>query len=384
LFGILENSNRSTIDAAYYLYTKNVLRKELKFIDDVLNIQLIPELDNTVTFVHDNVVPEDGEFELKKASEGLKNGGILVDEWRQAKGWEPLPNDLGQILYTPLNMMPTKLTGETIVQDTTQPPENEMPVQPEKSMVKTFQPEQKNRIWEILDKAAVKNEHPFINNLKRYFQSQQDRIINNMTKGVKAEGEEMPDIDDLLEWKEEDGKLLATLKSLWVASLKEGYEAANETFGLGVSFDVMNPKFLDWVSKYGATKVKEINDTTKEKLQKTLTEGISDGEGIPKLKNRVLEVMGEAKTSRATLIARTETHNTVSSGTFDTYAAAGVKKTSWLTSMDGRERESHAAINGEIREIGDAFSNGLLHTGDPSGPAEEVCRCRCTSLPELD
>jgi uncharacterized protein with gpF-like domain len=68
----------------------------------------------------------------------------------------------------------------------------------------------------------------------------------------------------------------------------------------------------------------------------------------------------------------------------ETYKAAGVKKTSWLTSIDGRERESHAAINGEIVEIGEVFSNGLLYPGDPSGPPEEICNCRCVSLPELD
>ena len=114
LFGILENSNRSTIDAAYYLYTKNVLRKELKFIDDTLNLQLVPDFANNIYLEHDNVVPEDDEFKLKRASEGLKNGGILVDEWRQANGWEELPNGKGQILYTPLNMIPTTLDREAL------------------------------------------------------------------------------------------------------------------------------------------------------------------------------------------------------------------------------------------------------------------------------
>ncbi|MFA5252736.1 MAG: phage minor head protein, partial [Phycisphaerae bacterium] len=196
--------------------------------------------------------------------------------------------------------------------------------------------------------------------------------------------DEILDAEDLIDWTEENDKLFATLKPLWIASLKEGFEAANETFGLGVGFDVMNPKFLDWVSKYGAEKVKEINDTTKEKLQKTLTEGIADGEGIPKLRNRVIEVMGEAKTSKAIKIARTETHNTVGSGTAETYAAAGVKKKEWITSIDGRERLSHAALNGEVVEMDEPFSNGLDYPGDPSGDAEEVVNCRCSLLPVIE
>jgi SPP1 gp7 family putative phage head morphogenesis protein len=150
-----------------------------------------------------------------------------------------------------------------------------------------------------------------------------------------------------------------------------------------VSFDVLNPRFLDWVDKNGAEAVKNINDTTKEKLRTTLSEGITDGEGIPKLKNRVLGVMGEAKTSRAVKIARTETHNTVVSGTHETYIAAGVLKQEWLTTIDGRERDSHAAINGEVVEIDQPFSNGLIFPGDPGGDASEVVNCRCALLPVL-
>jgi HK97 family phage portal protein len=458
LFGILENSNRSTIDAAYYLYTKNVLRKELKFIDDTLNMQLVPEFDKDTFLEHDNVVPEDAAFELSKATEGLKNGGVLVDEWRQANGWEPLPKGKGQVLYTPLNMIPTNLgesdaetangtvdlqgadkiadtamngaqiaslvaivasvangeipreTGIQIIMsafvfdrekaerildkagidfEPTAPPEKPpdapaapaAPVEPPKSAKKGLSAEQKNRSWEIIDKAAVKNEQHFVDNLKRYFQSQQDRIVNSLAKSVKAITD---DPDELLDWTEENGKLKTTLKPLWLSSMKEGATAANEAFGFDIGFDVLNPKFLDWIDSNGAERVTGINTTTQTKLQKTLSEGIADGEGIPKLKNRVLDVMNEAKTSRAMLISKTETHNTVSTGTHETYKAAGVKKQEWLTSMDGRERESHAELNGEVVGVDESFSNGLAYPGDPSGAPEEVCNCRCTLLPVIE
>ena len=114
LFGDVKNSNRSTIESSYFLYSKNILRKELSFLTDTINRQLVPEFGNDIYFQFDEVVPEDKVFELKKASEGLKNGGILVDEWRMANGWEPLPNGKGQILYTPLNMIPTSLNGEAL------------------------------------------------------------------------------------------------------------------------------------------------------------------------------------------------------------------------------------------------------------------------------
>jgi len=368
----------NTIDAAYYLYTKNVLRKELKFIDDTINRQLVPEFADNIYFEHDNVVPEDEEFVLKKSSEGLKSGGLLVDEWRMANGYEPLPQGKGKILYTPLNMIPTPLDGNAIAVN--MEPEQRPALEPEKSVKKKLTPEMKNQMWHVFDKAAIKYERSFINALKKYFQSQQDKINKSLEKSVKTAIDE---IGELLDWTEEDDILHVALKPLWLASMREGFEVANATYSLGVSFDLLNPKFLDWIKEFGAEKVTEINDTTKGKLSKTLTEGITEGEGIPKLRDRVSSVMTEAKTSRAELIARTETASTVNFGNIETMVSGGVKKHTWLTAIDGRERPSHAAINGETVNIGEPFRNGLLYPGDPNGDASEVCNCRCTTYAEI-
>lgn len=37
-------------------------------------------------------------------------------------------------------------------------------------------------------------------------------------------------------------------------------------------------------------------------------------------------------------------------------------------------------VDGEIREIDEKFSNGLMFPGDPSGGAAEVVNCRCSLL----
>jgi len=52
----------------------------------------------------------------------------------------------------------------------------------------------------------------------------------------------------------------------------------------------------------------------------------------------------------------------------------------WDSTLDSRTRESHAIVDGEIRELDEKFSNGLMFPGDPSGGAAEVINCRCALL----
>lgn len=51
----------------------------------------------------------------------------------------------------------------------------------------------------------------------------------------------------------------------------------------------------------------------------------------------------------------------------------------WDATLDGRTRDSHRHVDGEIRELDEKFSNGLMFPGDPNGSAAEVVNCRCTS-----
>ena len=52
-------------------------------------------------------------------------------------------------------------------------------------------------------------------------------------------------------------------------------------------------------------------------------------------------------------------------------------KGQWITTRDGRERDSHIRNHLKVREKGETFPNGLRYPLDPSGPPEEVVNCRC-------
>lgn len=122
------------------------------------------------------------------------------------------------------------------------------------------------------------------------------------------------------------------------------------------------------------------------KLKKTITQEISRGiaSSLPyrEIARNIGNVSG-APLSRAKTIARTEGHRIQQMSTVDAQQAAKAKGADvlkqWDATLDGRTRESHRRVDGEIRELDAKFSNGLMFPGDPNGSAAEVVNCRCTS-----
>ena len=88
--------------------------------------------------------------------------------------------------------------------------------------------------------------------------------------------------------------------------------------------------------------------------------------------------------NNAIRIARTEGHRIQVQGAMDACHKAKDKGADvvkqWDSTLDSRTRESHQAVDGEIRELDKPFSNGLMFPGDPSGGAAEVINCRCALL----
>ena len=81
-------------------------------------------------------------------------------------------------------------------------------------------------------------------------------------------------------------------------------------------------------------------------------------------------------------IARTETISAANEGAYRGALDTGLDLVKiWLTTMDGRERESHAATNGQRREMNEAFTLGdgvnISKPGAKGAPPEDVINCRC-------
>lgn len=88
--------------------------------------------------------------------------------------------------------------------------------------------------------------------------------------------------------------------------------------------------------------------------------------------------------NNAQRIARTEGHRVQMEAQMDACEEAKSKGADvvkqWDATLDGRTRDSHAQVDGEIRELDEKFSNGLRFPSDPHGAAGEVINCRCALL----
>lgn len=137
------------------------------------------------------------------------------------------------------------------------------------------------------------------------------------------------------------------------------------------------------ISKGLYTRLGEDVDLLKKKITAQVSRGIATGMTYHDVAKQ-LENYSRIGYNNSIRIARTEGHRIQTTATMDAMEAAKSRGADvvkqWDSTLDGATRESHVAVDGQIRELNQKFSNGLDYPGDPSGSAAEVINCRCALL----
>lgn len=120
----------------------------------------------------------------------------------------------------------------------------------------------------------------------------------------------------------------------------------------------------------------------KQQVQSVMIQGILQGDSIPKLATRLATKVSDKNRKASIRNARTLATGVQNVGRVDSYKRAqdmGVDlEQMWMATMDNRTRHSHRWLDGEVRPVGEAFSNGCEYPADPKGDPAEIYNCRCS------
>lgn len=322
ILGVVENSNRSTIDAAYYLFARGVMVPRLERWVSWLQ-PLLEEYGDALVLGYVNPVPEDED--AQRAYKSAVPTAFRLNEHRRAGGEAPLPGVDGEALFAPPAAPPAFGAVGLAAGDP---------------------PWAKSLGQRTVVKSAV--------------------AMSAALEALRTE------------------RLTAEVGPVQDEEFQKWAERTMRELGVSVSFDMRNPLVRQALEKAGE-RVQGINSTTADHLRRELQDGVSAGEGIRELTARVDDVFNHAERYRSERIARTETVGLSNAANLTAWHQSGVVEgKEWLSVRDGQTREEHRELDGQRVGLDEAFrtreGKTAQHPGG-FGVAELDINCRCTGLP---
>jgi SPP1 gp7 family putative phage head morphogenesis protein len=121
-----------------------------------------------------------------------------------------------------------------------------------------------------------------------------------------------------------------------------------------------------------------------KKINSQVLQGIVQGESIPKISKRILNVQ-EMNKDAAIRSARTIVTGAENKGRLDSFKRAEadgiILEKEWIATSDSRTRDWHNELDGATMPIDKPFENAIgkiMFPGDPSADGANVYNCRCS------
>lgn len=330
-------------------------------------------------------VPESREEKRKDLETADKINALTINEKRNELGYDPVPDgdkilipfSLVELGKKPEEKKEEEKRDEEKKDEEEKEEEKADPTEEKKGIeynhpLKDFDIRRKYFDWKI--KKLDKRENEAQKMLENYFDGQVARL-NEKIKSIKN-FKKKDLIDERFDIQKEAeiaaNELLPLAEKFLIESGQESLDFINYPHKFLLSTEIQG-----WLQEKAKVFGRTINETTFERLKQEFAESLAANESRAELVGRIKDTYGGIKTSRAAMIARTEVLGITQKGSFEAYKQAMIPIKIWSAIIDPRTRGTHAMIDGEERPIGVPFSNGLQFPGDPSGPAREICNCRC-------
>ncbi|MFA5168749.1 MAG: phage portal protein [Candidatus Omnitrophota bacterium] len=410
VLGITEDVNRANAETGMGIFLSETVKPCLVEIVEKLNEEMTyQDFGDDLEIVFDDPTPANRELMLEEHTRLVSGNVMLINEARAERGLPPVKG--GWSLYmsianTPVGGLPqgVKIGGDT--------------------KADAYIGEAKPKRFNFRGKGMLKMKLEMREETERALKAMKDEASGAISKGiVEMKGNRSMIADDAKEayagfvlkaidhnsermktnvegfFKEQKGRVLdrlgsekdvkvsakkllpksevkSTIKFITpeiLAILKQAGEDAVDTVSPAQNFEI-TPSVKRFLEKRAQEFAESATGTTLEKLSRTLSEGIDAGEGIVALRERVEDVYAEFPLYRAELIARTETTAANNAGFVEGWKQSDVVNgKEWITAGDGRVRDEHVELDGEIVPVDKNFSNGLPYPSEPN--------CRCVLAP---
>ena len=303
-------------------------------------------------------VLQDDEDKLSTRTIAQVGGGICkITDAQRILG---LPVDDSQDFYL------RNFTAMPVHSGESQP---EAPAQPDVQPAKSFKTpdwseEQKAAYWKRLDRERMAWWTVAEKKVAPLYAKEADAVVAAVESGKDVK------------------KTINGLKKTWLSEMEALTFNIVENFGKAPAKD-FNPSsayVMAWIKQHAADSVTSILATNLEDVKAVILAGTQDKLTVTQIAKNLRQFYDDQSKFKAMRVARTEVAQSAGYAQNSAAKDSGMKTHTWLSSRDDRVRDSHASVDGETKPIGEAFSNGLMFPGDPSGDPAETILCRCVEL----
>lgn len=156
--------------------------------------------------------------------------------------------------------------------------------------------------------------------------------------------------------------------------------------GAAISFNMLDPAVIGLITDFAAAKALGITLTTRRQIALVLAESVMRGFGAEQTARLIREKFAQIQIGRARVIARTEVNGAANAARHIAHRQSGlVQQRRWIATRDGRTRDNHASLNGQVVDLDQPFTipgtaRRAMHPGGFGIPEEDI-QCRCTIVP---
>jgi HK97 family phage portal protein len=296
----------------------------------------------------------------------FKSGVILVDEYRQALGLDPLPGKAGQVLYRPISAIVTDPSApiETPKPPALNPPPEDDPNDedppPREDDDEEAPPKSLRRTVKSAERIAAQVAHreamaaPFGSDLAARWAKMGEAVVSRVKAKGAAPGETKAEYITAAD----EAEVGAVILSYSSAAGDAGWAAAADVLGEAVE-DLPSEAVRQRTFNEIGRRIVGINANTRTDVARIVTLALDEGASLDELSKRLRTLFTETYKGRALTVARTESAHHYNQGSVHAYRESNVVEA--VTVYDGDKDSACAAVNGSTQTLEWADANPVEH-----------------------